>query len=111
MNQILAGKGVTTLIIGIFGQRKMQELFFQGAFQERFSVNLWAGSHDTYVNRILRLDFLSFLHWNIYAEFLNMELLHLLDDILVPLVFRVNDWFHHEGAPPHFSRQAREILD
>jgi hypothetical protein len=40
-----------------------------------------------------------------------MELLHLLDDILVPLVFRVNDWFHHDGAPPHFSRQAREILD
>jgi hypothetical protein len=40
-----------------------------------------------------------------------MELLHLLDDILVPLVFRVNDWFHHDGAPPHFSWQAREILD
>jgi hypothetical protein len=38
-----------------------------------------------------------------------MELPHLLDDI--PLVFPVNDWFHHDGAPPHFNQQAREILD
>jgi hypothetical protein len=33
-----------------------------------------------------------------------MELPHLL-------VFPVNDWFHHDGAPPHLNRQAREILD
>jgi hypothetical protein len=39
MNQIFAGKGVTTLIIGIFGQRKIQELFFQGLFKS----DLWAG--------------------------------------------------------------------
>jgi hypothetical protein len=38
-----------------------------------------------------------------------MELPHLLDDI--PLVFRVNDWFQHEGAPPHFSQEVRGILD
>jgi hypothetical protein len=33
----------------------------------------------------------------------------LLEDI--PLVFRINDWFQHDGAPPHFGRRAREILD
>lgn len=38
-----------------------------------------------------------------------MELPLLLDDI--PLVFRVNDWFQHDGAPPHFSREVRGILD
>ena len=38
-----------------------------------------------------------------------MELPQLLDE--VPLVFRVNTWFQHDGAPPHFSREAREIID
>jgi hypothetical protein len=38
-----------------------------------------------------------------------MEFPHLVDDI--QLVFRVNHWFHHDGAPPHFSQQARKILD
>lgn len=38
-----------------------------------------------------------------------MELPHLLDDI--PLVFRVNNWFMHDGAPPHFSREVRGSLD
>jgi hypothetical protein len=43
MNQILAGKGVTTLIIGIFGQMKIQEQFFQGPFESDFQSNLWTG--------------------------------------------------------------------
>jgi hypothetical protein len=30
---------------------------------------------------------------------------------LVPLAYRINDWFQHDGAPPHFSRNVREILD
>jgi hypothetical protein len=38
-----------------------------------------------------------------------MELTHLLDD--TPLVFRVNDWFQHNGALPHFSRGVCGILD
>jgi hypothetical protein len=41
--------------------------------------------------------------------FLDAELPNLLEDI--PLVFRINDWFQHDSAPPHFSRRAREILD
>jgi hypothetical protein len=40
---------------------------------------------------------------------LDAELPNLLEDI--PLVFRINDWFQHDSAPPHFSRRAREILD
>jgi hypothetical protein len=30
---------------------------------------------------------------------------------IVPLAYRINNWFQHDGAPPHFSRNVREILD
>jgi hypothetical protein len=33
---------------------------------------------------------------------LDAELPNLLEDI--PLVFRINVWFQHDSAPPHFSR-------
>lgn len=29
----------------------------------------------------------------------------------MPLVYRVNEWLQHDGAPPHFSRDVRRILD
>jgi hypothetical protein len=35
----------------------------------------------------------------VYANFLNMEMAHLLENI--PLIFLVNQWFQHDGAPPH----------
>ncbi|CAH1372602.1 unnamed protein product, partial [Tenebrio molitor] len=34
-----------------------------------------------------------------------------LADLIVPLAYRINDWFQQDGAPPHFSRNVREILD
>jgi hypothetical protein len=53
----------------------------------------------------LDLNFARGERGDIYAEFLNAELLpNLIQDI--PLFF----WFQHTGAPPH-SRQVREILD
>jgi hypothetical protein len=45
----------------------------------------------------------------VYANFLNMELAHLLENI--PLIFLVNQWFKHDGAPPHFSRNVQGILN
>jgi hypothetical protein len=45
----------------------------------------------------------------VYANFLNMELPHLLENI--PLIFLVNQWFQHDGAPPHFSRNVQDILN
>jgi hypothetical protein len=45
----------------------------------------------------------------VYANFLNMELAHLLENI--PLIFLVNQWFQHDGAPPHFSRKVQGILN
>jgi hypothetical protein len=38
-----------------------------------------------------------------------MELAHLLENI--PLIFLVNQWFKHDGAPPHFSRNVQGILN
>jgi hypothetical protein len=45
----------------------------------------------------------------VYATFLTMELTHLLENI--PLIFLVNQWFKHDGAPPHFSRNVQGILN
>jgi hypothetical protein len=44
-----------------------------------------------------------------YANFLNMEVAHLLENI--PLIFLVNQWFQHDGAPLHFSRNVQGILN
>lgn len=49
------------------------------------------------------------LNGAIYAEFLENELPALLED--VPLREREELIFQHDGAPAHFSRQAREILN
>jgi hypothetical protein len=43
----------------------------------------------------------------VYANFLNMKLAHLLENI--PLIFLVNQWFQYDGAPPHFSRNVQVI--
>jgi hypothetical protein len=40
---------------------------------------------------------------------LPMELSHLVEDI--PLIFRINQWLQHDGAPPHFSRNMQGILN
>lgn len=29
----------------------------------------------------------------------------------VPLAYRINEWYQHDGAPVHFTREVREILD
>jgi hypothetical protein len=44
-----------------------------------------------------------------YAQFIRNELEDLLED--VPLVFRANCWYQHDGAPPHFSRDVMTLLD
>jgi hypothetical protein len=43
----------------------------------------------------------------VYANFSNMELAHLLENI--PLIFLVNQWFQHDVAPHHFSCNVQGI--
>ncbi|XP_071642155.1 uncharacterized protein [Temnothorax longispinosus] len=79
----------------------------QGAFQYRWSINVWAGIK---ANRIIGPYILPpRLTGEVYARFLEHELPGLLED--VPLREREELIFQHDGAPAHFSRQARNVLD
>jgi len=49
------------------------------------------------------------LHGETYADFLENEIPGLLEDI--PLRLRETLIFQHDGAPAHFSRRVRDILD
>ena len=80
---------------------------FNRSYQERFSVNMWAGI----VGRRLIGPYMlpRRLTGNIYINFLRNALPELLED--VPLNFRQNMWFQHDAAPPHFTLGAREFLN
>jgi hypothetical protein len=101
----------------VWAEENPHALFHRG-FQERFSINLWA---DLLVDRVAgtvtssetiflisvlfkigSFEFPVRLTRQRYAEFIRNELEDLLED--VPLVFRANCWYQHDGAPPHFNR-------
>lgn len=79
----------------------------QSNFQQRFSLNLWAGI----VNNTLigPFELPARLNGESYLHFLQEVLPGLLED--VPLVVRQNMWFMHDGCPAHFSRPTRDYLD
>jgi hypothetical protein len=78
-----------------------------GRFQHRFTINLWAGIlGDSIVGPF---EFPARLNAQHYMNFLEQDLPELLED--VPLQHFLNEWFQHDGAPVHFSRQVRQILD
>ena len=76
-------------------------------FQQRFSVNVWCGMVGGHL--IGPHIFQGALTGQMYADFLVNELPLLLED--VPLNTRRQLIFQHNGAPPHYSRQARQCLD
>lgn len=77
------------------------------SFQQRFSVNIWAGIvHDYLIGPYLlptRLDGES------YLVFLQEVLPELLNH--VPALIRRRMWFQHDGAPAHFSVDVRNALN
>ena len=77
------------------------------AFQERFSVNVWAGI----INGRLIGPYLlpARLTGANYLIFLQEILPELLQDI--PLGIRQHMWFQHDGAPPHFTRAVLHYLN
>jgi len=110
--------------ISYFGHKKIRA---------SFAINVWAGIIG---NRIVSSTFMSLINFlshfffyiiffdnfqigpyflpprlngEIYAHFLENDLPTLLED--VPLCVRAELIFQHDGAPPHFSRQIREILN
>ncbi|EZA49709.1 hypothetical protein X777_12223, partial [Ooceraea biroi] len=77
------------------------------SFQYRWSVNVWAGIIGNEI--IGPFFFPPRLNGQIYSDFLENHLSILLENI--PLLLRTQMIFQQDGAPAHFSRQAREILN
>jgi hypothetical protein len=75
--------------------------------QQQFSINVWAGIVGDYLvgPRVLPHR----LTGNHYRHFLLHDLPKLLEH--VPLAVRARMWYMHNGAPAHFSRDARDVLN
>lgn len=79
----------------------------EGRFQERFSVNVWAGMVGNYLVGPYVLP--PRLTGDAYLNFLRTDFENFLDD--VPLATRRNMWYLHDGAPAHHTRDVREWLN
>ncbi|XP_067204331.1 uncharacterized protein [Linepithema humile] len=91
----------------LFWEEENPQAVRQCTFQYRWSINVWAG---IFANRVIGPYFLpAHLNGQRYAEFLENELPILLEDI--PLRERETLIFQHDGAPAHYSRRVREILN
>jgi len=79
--------------------------------QTTFSINVWAVIVGDGLIGPVRLREL--LTGPTYREFLERLTGGILSDVLddVPLQLPVGMWFMHDGAPPHFSRMARQYLN
>jgi len=75
-------------------------------FHSRFSVNVWCCVIGDSLIGPLVLE--KNVRGDTYEVFLRDELPGLLEDI--PLMVRGEMYFQHDGAPPHYSRLAREYL-
>jgi hypothetical protein len=76
-------------------------------FQRRFSVNTWCGVLG---NRLIGpVVFDNNLTRKTYEAFLRNKLPGLLEDI--PLMIRIQMYFQHDGAPPHYTQHVREYLN
>ena len=76
-------------------------------YQHRFSVSVWCGViGDQLIGPYI---FPQRLTGAIYANFLRDELPALLEN--VPLQTRLQMYYQHDGAPPHFSQVVRQYLD
>lgn len=78
----------------------------QNKHQQRFMVNVWAGIIGS--NLIGPFVLEERLNGQIYLQFLQQNLNNLLDD--VPIDRRMQMWYMHDGAPPHFNRIVRQHL-
>ncbi|GFV60961.1 uncharacterized protein TNCV_4716151 [Trichonephila clavipes] len=77
------------------------------AYQERFSINVWAGIvHNNLVGPYILPSRLTGRTYNIFLQEVLPELL-----VDVPPFVRSRMWFQHDGAPAHFSRNVRNHLD
>lgn len=78
----------------------------QTKHQQRFIVNVWAGIIGNTLIGPFVLE--ERLNGEIYLQFLQQNLNNLLED--VHLDRRMQMWYMHDGAPPHFHRVVRQHL-
>lgn len=77
------------------------------SFQQRFSVNVWAGIvGNTLVGPYILPQI---LNGEIYKEFLEETLPELLEEI--PLNVRQSMYYQHDGAPAHSTTRVKELLN
>lgn len=76
-------------------------------FQHEFSINIWCGIIDNFLIGPYQLP--QRLNGEQYLQFLENDLLYLLDDI--PLNIRHNMWYMQDGAPAHFAVPVRNHLN
>ncbi|GFW01710.1 uncharacterized protein TNCV_4086251 [Trichonephila clavipes] len=77
------------------------------AYQERFSINVWAGIvPNNLVGPYILPSRLTDRTYNIFLQEVLPELL-----VDVPPSVRSRMWFQHDGASAHFSRNVRNHLD
>ncbi|KAJ8943253.1 hypothetical protein NQ318_009944 [Aromia moschata] len=75
--------------------------------QCEFKINVWIGVIDRYLIAPVILP--NRLNSETYLKFLQNTFPDLLDE--VPLQLRLEHWFMHDGAPPHFSIMVRDFLN
>lgn len=80
---------------------------FESRFQDKFSINVWAGVIG---DRLIGPYVLpQRINGQTYLAFLQNVLPELLDD--VPYGDRLEMWYMHDGAPPHYSISVRDYLN
>lgn len=82
-------------------------LFREGAFQERFGINVWLGVIGTRI--IGPIFFREHLTAELYLNFLQNEIVPFLENF--PLNEYVNLYFQQDGAPAHNSRVVVNYLN
>lgn len=70
-------------------------------------VNVWAGIIGNHLVGPFIID--GRLDGQLYLDFLENHLNYLLED--VPIQTRINMWYMHYGAPPHFSIVVHDHLN
>jgi hypothetical protein len=99
---------------GVFNHHNLHNWNYENPYetretrrQVRWSVNVWIGQLG---NRIIGPHFFPrVLNGETYANFLENALPVLLEEI--PLAQRRNILYQHDGAPAHYSRIVRDILN
>ena len=76
-------------------------------FQKQWSLNVWAGIIGEYIIGPYFFD--TPLTGQKYLRFLEQSLTDLLDN--VDLTTRRKMWFQHDGAPVHYDRRVRNLLE